>query len=69
MLEAENESHVNRLTREITALRATQADAQAEGSSVVNTNGHRNGISSVIPPQGVMLEAMTRENEALRGRL
>ncbi|KAG8997401.1 hypothetical protein FRB94_007678 [Tulasnella sp. JGI-2019a] len=46
------------------------------GRATVNGNGngagssHRNGaMSFAIPPQAVMLEAMTRENEALRNRL
>ncbi|KAG8853753.1 hypothetical protein FRB96_008007 [Tulasnella sp. 330] len=83
ILEAENESHVNRLSREISSLRAAVAQQQQGGGahlngganthSNVNANGsgsgNRNGISFAIPPQAVMLEAMTRENEALRNRL
>lgn len=78
MLEAENESHVNRLSREISALRAMQLSnnnqthgqgpSGAAGPST-SGNGVGNGVSFAMPPQGVMLEAMTRENEALRSRL
>jgi len=74
-LEAESESHVNRLSRQLSALRMAQA--QANG-----TNGHPetgaipipNGVVSSADTPGdpsveVMLDALRRENEHLRNRL
>lgn len=84
MLEAESESHVNRLSRELSVLRA---QAQANTSGTGSGNGHgsttASGASSpqvvrapflsgrdpTAPSAEVMLEAMRRENEQLRTRL
>ncbi|KAG8924350.1 hypothetical protein FRC03_011200 [Tulasnella sp. 419] len=79
-LEAESESHVNRLSKELSALRMLQQQQQNSSGEPSLTSGHanENGLSGVngyiapdprFPPQDVMLEAMRRENEALRNRL
>lgn len=79
VLEAENESHVNRLNRELSALRA-QAQAQAQAQVQGNRNGGGGSPEAVrapflgrhdptAPSVEVMLEAMRRENEQLRTRL
>lgn len=69
-LEAESESHVNRLSREISALRlAQQQTVNGSGSlSPVETRLPLNG-NPLEPSTEMMLDAMRRENEALRGRL
>lgn len=81
LLEAENESHVNRLSKEISTLRALRdqqqtsdgpsSSASAGKQPVTNGNGNinGNGASFALPPANVMLEAMRRENEELRNRL
>ncbi|THH12959.1 hypothetical protein EW146_g7212 [Bondarzewia mesenterica] len=85
VLEAESESHVNRLSRELSALRLAQQLAQAEArSQLSNGNGGNGGdiISTEVrartslaasdplsPSSEVMLEAMRRENEQLRNKL
>ena len=71
MLEAESESHVNRLSREISALRIAQQQA-ANGSgtlSPVETRSAATGSSRPDPTTETMLDAMRRENEQLRARL
>ncbi|RDX54783.1 hypothetical protein OH76DRAFT_1316927, partial [Lentinus brumalis] len=82
VLEAESESHVNKLSRELSALRLAQQQQQA-GSSHVNGSGstspqdtrtgpqlahllNRNGAD---PTPDLILDALRRENEALRSRL
>jgi hypothetical protein len=74
VLEAESESHVNRLTRELSALRlAQQQQQQQEGSGSISPETRLNGIRSAAdatdPAFETMLEALKRENEQLRGRL
>lgn len=74
-LEAESESHVNRLNRELSALRLAQL--QQQNSNVNGGAGGspevRFGLSTLMstnsPSSEVMLEAMRRENEQLRNRL
>lgn len=76
-LEAESESHVNRLSRELSALRLAQQQQQQQQQS--GTNGmpcspdNRAGLPTyqdpMVPSAEVMLEAMRRENEQLRNRL
>ena len=70
-LEAESESHVNRLSREISALRLAQ-------QQVVNGSGSLSPVETRLPAANgnlqepsaeVMLDAMRRENEQLRTRL
>lgn len=71
-LEAESENHVNRLSREISALRlAQQAAVNGSGSlSPVETRLPGSIPSNPLEPSAeVMLDAMRRENEQLRGRL
>lgn len=78
-LEAESESHVNRLSREISALRlAQQQQGQPNGapsgtSSPTETrasvHAYFNGSHISEPTAEAMLEAMRRENEQLRNRL
>lgn len=71
VLEAESESHVNRLSREISALRLAQQQV-VNGSGTLSPIETRlpslNGTISDPPPE-MMLEAMRRENEELRSRL
>ena len=81
MLEAENESHVNRLNRELSALRAQaqmqtqggQRNGSADGSVASSPEAVRapflSGHDSTAPSVEVMLEAMRSENEQLRTRL
>ena len=78
MLEAESESHVNRLSRELSALRLAQqlANQQNGGSpgSVINGDGTQSPTllrlpNPLAPSSEDMLEAMRRENEQLRNRL
>lgn len=80
VLEAESESHVNRLSRELSALRLAQQQA---GPSHVNGSGsaspqdtraasqptHPLSRSNGDPSQDTILDALRRENEALRNRL
>ncbi|KAG5634721.1 hypothetical protein H0H81_001002 [Sphagnurus paluster] len=74
-LEAESESHVNRMARELTALRLAQQGGNSNNSlstSPENGLGFRSfmsGRNPGDPSAEVMLEAMRRENEQLRGRL
>jgi hypothetical protein len=80
-LEAESESHVNRLSRELSALRlAQQLSNQQNGASpgLAATGVNGDGTQSptllrlpnpVAPSSEDMLEAMRRENEQLRNRL
>jgi len=80
-LEAESESHVNRLSRELSALRLAQQQQQQQqqqpGSngapcSPDNKAGlptSLTGRDPMVPSAEVMLEAMRRENEQLRNRL
>lgn len=71
VLEAESESHVNRLSREISALRlAQQQVANGSGSlSPVETRFTATNGNILEPSPEMMLEAMRRENEQLRNRL
>ncbi|KAM5532168.1 hypothetical protein V8D89_014193 [Ganoderma adspersum] len=84
VLEAESESHVNRLSRELSALRlAQQQQQQQAGPSHVNGSGnaspqdtrtapqlaHLFSRSNGDPSQDMILDALRRENEALRSRL
>lgn len=76
-LEAESESHVNRLTRELATLRAQQQqqligtpgsdDGREQGS--LGLNGLLAGADPRYPAPDTLLEALRRENEALRNRL
>jgi hypothetical protein len=79
-LEAESESHVNRMARELTALRLAQQQYQQQSStsnSSISTSpetgiGMRSFLSGANPSEPsaeAMLEAMRRENEQLRNRL
>lgn len=80
-LEAESESHVNRLSRELSALRlAQQLTSQQNGGSpaigptAVNGDGTQSPNllrlpNPLVPSSEDMLEAMRRENEDLRHRL
>lgn len=77
-LEAESESHVNRLTRELSALRqAQQQQANLNGNGSVSTSPEvragiqtfTNGYNPSAPSSDHMLETMRRENEQLRNRL
>ncbi|KAG6857045.1 hypothetical protein H0H87_010399 [Tephrocybe sp. NHM501043] len=74
-LEAESESHVNRMARELTALRRAQNGGNSSSSvsaSPETGTGFRsfmNGGRSGDPSAETMLEAMRRENEELRSRL
>jgi hypothetical protein len=81
VLEAESESHVNRLSRELTVLRLQQqqqqqqqqqagANGSVSASPDTRTGWHAFLPSSIAPPTAeVMLETMKRENEQLRNRL
>ncbi|CDO70177.1 hypothetical protein BN946_scf184774.g5 [Trametes cinnabarina] len=87
VLEQESESHVNRLSREISALRLAQQQQQQQqqgGPSYANGSGNvsphdvrppaaqygylLNGAST-DPAPDTILDALRRENEALRSRL
>jgi hypothetical protein len=82
-LEAESESHVNRLTRELTVLRLAQQQQQqqqdgggsaANGTMSVSTSpearfGFRSPSDPPDPTFETMLEALRRENEQVRNRL
>ena len=78
-LEAESEFHVNRLTRELSALRLAQQQAQLNGNGNGNISESpetRMGMQTLMnrshpitPGSDAMLEAMRRENEQLRSRL
>jgi hypothetical protein len=76
-LEAESESHVNRLSRELTALRLAQQQQQQqqqEGSLNGSVSPERFQASTIaadpgIPSPEIMIETMRRENEQLRNRL
>lgn len=79
-LEAESESHVNRLSRELSVLRLAQQQQQQQQQSGINgtprSPDNRGGLPTfldgrdpMVPSAEVMLEAMRRENEQLRNRL
>jgi hypothetical protein len=72
-LEAESESHVNRLTRELSVLRLAQQQQANVNGSVSGSPETRVGLQTSADPSSpsadVMLEAMRRENEQLRNRL
>ena len=71
-LEAESESHVNRLTRELATLRARQAaaigadDTGAAGPSTANL---LRGTDPRHPTSEAAVEALRRENDMLRARI
>ena len=74
VLEAESESHVNRLSREISALRLAQQQAAATPLTTNGSGAHspvetRLPLSPLSPTTEMMLDAMRRENEQLRARL
>ncbi|KAI0674546.1 hypothetical protein C8Q78DRAFT_967530 [Trametes maxima] len=86
VLEQESESHVNRLSREISALRLAQQQQQQQQAGPSHANGSGNGSPRDIRPPGpqlgyslqanssdpvsdTILDALRRENEALRHRL
>jgi hypothetical protein len=72
-LEAESESHVNRLTRELSALRLAQQQQATLNGSVSASPETRVGfvpaLDPTVPSSDAMLDAMRRENEHLRNRL
>jgi hypothetical protein len=73
-LEAESESHVNRLSRELTTLRLAQQQQQASMNGSVSASpetraGSQTFVHAADPSSDAMLEAMRRENEQLRNRL
>jgi coiled-coil domain-containing protein 6 len=68
VLEAESESHVNRLTRELSSLRLAQQQLAGIGASPIG-NGTGTGTGPSNPSMEIMLAALQRENEALRSRL
>lgn len=75
-LEAESESHVNRLNRELSALRLAQVQQQQTAASTSTSPDARAGASAFLngydptaPSAEVLLEAMRHENEQLRNRL
>lgn len=90
MLEAESEAHVNRLNREISALRLAAAQNGTNGANGANGTGNNSvptpafaddlaefrtrrraslaGLTSG-PSTDIVLEALRRENEQLRGRV
>lgn len=65
VLEAESESHVNRLTRELTALRLAQQNGPASepGGASLGT------VPNLNPDTELVLDFLRRENEQLRSRL
>ena len=74
-LEAESEAHVNRLARELRALRAANSELQAQlartaaaqgGGMLPNGGGAREPGE---PGTGLLLDALQRENAGLRARL
>jgi hypothetical protein len=72
-LEAESESHVNRLSRELSALRLAQQQAgsfSGQDSPEIRAGFHSflSGVAGA-PTSEQMLDAMRRENEDLRTRL
>lgn len=79
VLEAESESHVNRMARELTALRRAQSQQSGTSTSSVSMSPETGiGLRSFMSGSGsnlgdpsaeTMLEAMRRENEHLRNRL
>lgn len=83
VLEAESESHVNRLSRELSALRiAHQQQQQQAGLSPLNGSGEASphitrgpgpqlahNRTNADPTSDMILDALRRENEALRNRL
>ena len=70
MLEAESESHVNRLNRELSLLRARQRGAEeAEGAVQQQQNSAGSGLDPRFPTPEAMMDAMRKENEALRNKL
>ncbi|KAI9507848.1 hypothetical protein F5148DRAFT_1201549 [Russula earlei] len=80
-LEAESESHVNRLSRELSALRLAQQLANQQnggsprlGGAGLNGDGTQSPTlprlpNPLAPSSEDMLDAMRRENEQLRNRL
>lgn len=76
-MEAESEATVNRLSREISALRLAQqqhaqsaaSPTQVNGSGSVSPVDVRGPLFNPEPTPEMMLEAMRRENEQLRTRL
>ena len=79
-LEAESESHVNKLTRELTALRLVQQQQQQQqqqqngsAGSLSQTNLDLQHLLGTLDPTApnaeAMLDAMRRENDQLRSRL
>lgn len=75
-LEAESESHVNRLSRELSILRLAQQQQASANGSVGASPELRTGLQTLInsgdpnaPSADVMIEALRRENEQLRNRL
>ncbi|KAH8116029.1 hypothetical protein DFH11DRAFT_1688197 [Phellopilus nigrolimitatus] len=76
--EEESEAHVNRLARELAILRLrqhqqAQAQAHANGNGVANGGGpstlYVHAPNIVDPNTEVLLAALKKENESLRGRL
>lgn len=74
--EEESESHVNRLSRELSALRCLQQQSQAQsnGTGVEEGVGRGRGRQSFLsasdsPSAEVLLDALKKENESLRSRL
>lgn len=77
-LEAESESHVNRLSRELSALRLAQQLTSQQNGGSPGTGVNGDGTQSpnllrlpnpLVPSSEDMLEAMRRENDDLRHRL
>lgn len=74
-LEAESESHVNKMARELTVLRQAQNGGTSNSSLSASPEtglGFRSfmlGGNIGDPSAETMLEAMRRENEQLRGKL
>ena len=67
-LEAESESHVNRLNRELSILRARQRGAD-ELEPPTNSQNFVPGSDPRFPTPEAMLDAMRKENESLRNKL
>lgn len=72
VLEAESESHVNRLSREISALRLVQQQT-VNGSGSLSPVEARTlatvAVDASDPSTQLVLDAVRRENEQLRTRL
>jgi hypothetical protein len=75
-LEAESESQVNRLNRELTSLRRQQqlqqsqnASAGPSGSSKEPDISNRSLYEPTLPTVEAMLDSLRSENDALRNRL